>query len=144
MADDPRLKLDLRLGPADGPPDPALLDDLIRLIKQGVASAPKGAPGIADAAGYRKPDEDEQNRPLPRSADPAMALNHPDRLLAQPAARTQLPPLLGSRGRGLDAVLQLLAASQFFADTLAAYPEFLESVRTPPRKHPSTAELTAE
>src|SRR5205823_12313311 len=36
------------------------------------------------------------------------------------------------------------AASQFFADTRVAYPEFLESVRTPPRKHPSTAELTAE
>src|SRR5205807_3069250 len=27
---------------------------------------------------------------------------------------------------------------------LAVYPEFLDTVRTPPRKHPSTAELTAE
>ena len=83
-------------------------------------------------------------RLLPRSADPDMALNNLERLLAQPAACPQLPHLLESRGRGLDAVLQLLAASQFFADTLAAYPEFLETVRTPPRRHPSTAELTAE
>ena len=83
-------------------------------------------------------------RLLPRSADPDMAVNNLERLLAQPAARTQLPQLLESRGRGLDAVLQLLAASQFFADTLITYPEFLETLRTPPRKHPSTAELTAE
>src|SRR5262245_4275655 len=83
-------------------------------------------------------------RLLPRSADPDMAVNNLERLLAQPAARTQLPQLLESRGRGLDAVLQLLAVSQFFADTLVTYPEFLETLRTPPRKHPSTAELTAE
>ena len=82
-------------------------------------------------------------RLLPRTADPDMALNNLERLLAQPAARDQLPPLIENRGRGLEAVLHLLATSQFFADTLATYPEFLDSVRTPPRKHPSTAELTA-
>ena len=83
-------------------------------------------------------------RLLPRTADPDMALNNLERLLAQPAARTQLPALLDARGRELHAVLQLLATSQFFADTLARYPEFLEALRTPPRRNPSTAELTSE
>lgn len=83
-------------------------------------------------------------RLLPRTADPDMALNNLERLLAQPALRTQLPLLLESRSRGLDAVLQLLATSQFFADTLTTYPEFLETVRNPPRRTPSTAELTAQ
>src|SRR5436305_11081238 len=83
-------------------------------------------------------------RLLPRSADPDLALNNLDRLLAQPAARGQLPALLDQRGRGLDAVLQLLAVSQFFADTLAAYPDALEAVRTPPRRSPSTAELVQQ
>ncbi|MCE9567278.1 MAG: bifunctional [glutamate--ammonia ligase]-adenylyl-L-tyrosine phosphorylase/[glutamate--ammonia-ligase] adenylyltransferase [Planctomycetes bacterium] len=83
-------------------------------------------------------------RLLPRTADPDMALNNLERLLAQPVARQQLPHLLESRARGLDAVLQLLATSQFFADTLTTYPEFLDSVRAAPRRSPSTAELTAE
>src|SRR5580658_9460542 len=70
-------------------------------------------------------------RLLPRTPDPDMALNNLERLLAQPSARQQLPQLLESRQRGLDSVLQLLATSQFFADTLVTYPEFLESVRNP-------------
>ena len=83
-------------------------------------------------------------RLLPRTADPDMALNNLERLLAQAAARAQLPPLTELRGRGLDAILQLLATSQFFADTLVTYPEFLESVRNPLRRNPSTLELTAQ
>ncbi|MDB5311751.1 MAG: glnE [Gemmataceae bacterium] len=83
-------------------------------------------------------------RLLPRTADPDMALNNLERVFAQPAARGQLPALLDGRGRGLEAALHLLATSQFFADTLALYPEFLEAIRTPPRRTPSTAELTAE
>ena len=81
-------------------------------------------------------------RLLPRAADPDMALNNLERLLAQPAAQSQLPALLDARGRELHAVLQLLATSQFFADTLVLYPEFLEAIRTPPRRNPSTSELT--
>ena len=83
-------------------------------------------------------------RLLPRTADPDMALNNLERLMGQPAARLQLPLLIESRARGLDAVLHLLATSQFFADTLATYPEFLDSVRNPPRRNPSTAELTKQ
>ena len=81
-------------------------------------------------------------RLLPRSADPDLALNNIERLTAQPAVRAQLPGLMEAKGKGLEAVLQLLATSEFFADTLVAYPEFLEAVRIPPRRHPSTAELT--
>jgi glutamate-ammonia-ligase adenylyltransferase len=73
-----------------------------------------------------------------------MALNTLERLFAQPAARDALPGLLDGRARGLDAVLHLLATSQFFADTLAAYPDALDGVRNPPRRNPTTAELTAQ
>ena len=83
-------------------------------------------------------------RLLPRMPDPDMALNNLERLLAHPASRQQLPLLLESRNRGLEATLLLLSTSQFFADTLVAYPQFLESVRTSPRRNPSTAELTDE
>ena len=83
-------------------------------------------------------------RLLPRTPDPDMALNNLERLFTPPAARQQLPSLLESRGRGLEAVLHLLATSQFFADTLATYPEFLDTVRNPPRRNPSTAELTTQ
>src|SRR5215218_2895566 len=83
-------------------------------------------------------------RLLPRAADPDMALNNLERLFAQPAARPHLPGLLETRARGLEAALTLLAASQFFADTLALYPDFLESVRTPPRRNPTTTELIAQ
>jgi glutamate-ammonia-ligase adenylyltransferase len=83
-------------------------------------------------------------RLLPRTADPDMALNNLERLFARPDARAQLPALLESRARELDATLQLLATSQFFADTLVAYPEFLASVFQVPRRNPSTAELIAQ
>jgi glutamate-ammonia-ligase adenylyltransferase len=81
---------------------------------------------------------------LPRSPDPDMALNNLERLLAQSVARQQLPQLVESRGRGLEAALQLLATSQFFADTLVTYPEFLDSIRSPARRNPTTAELTSD
>jgi glutamate-ammonia-ligase adenylyltransferase len=83
-------------------------------------------------------------RILARTADPDMALNNLERVLAQPIARQQLPVLLESRQRGLEAVLQLIATSQYFADTLAAYPEFLETVRNPSRRNPTTSELTTQ
>ncbi len=82
-------------------------------------------------------------RELPRTADADMAFNNLERLLAVPAAREQLPALLERRGRDLEATLQLLAMSQFFADTLILYPEALEIVRAAPRRNPSTEELTS-
>jgi glutamate-ammonia-ligase adenylyltransferase len=81
---------------------------------------------------------------LPRVADPDMALNNLERLLALPAAREHLPALLTGHARGLESVLHLLATSQFFADTLVAYPESLTAVAEPTSRNPSTAELTAQ
>ena len=83
-------------------------------------------------------------RLLPRTADPDMALNNLERLFAKPEARGHLPALLEHRARDLDATLQLLATSQFFADTLANYPELLAGVSAQARRAPSTAELTAQ
>src|SRR5262249_7646780 len=83
-------------------------------------------------------------RLLPRTADPDMALNNLQRMLAQAPAQDRLPELLEARGRGLEAVLHLLATSQFFADTLAAYPEAIDLVRSSSRRSPSTAELVAQ
>src|SRR5262245_4495304 len=79
-----------------------------------------------------------------RTADPDMALNNLERLFAQPIAREKLPSLLDADARGLDMILTVLAASQFFADCLVRYPEAVEHVRTPPRRNPSTGELAAE
>lgn len=61
MDDDARLKLTFRLVPADGrPADPAVLDDIVRLIRQAVATAPKDAPRVAEPAeGFREPIGDE-------------------------------------------------------------------------------------
>src|SRR6476660_3665021 len=80
-------------------------------------------------------------RLLPGTADPDMALNHLERLLAHPAARDRLPALLAADARGLDAVLHLLATSQFFADTLAADPGALALVLAPPAGSPAVADL---
>ena len=80
---------------------------------------------------------------LPRVADPDMALNNLERLFAAPAARPHLPALLAPPGRGLDHVLRLLATSQLFADTLAAYPDALPTVAAPPARTPVPAELVA-
>ncbi len=81
---------------------------------------------------------------LPRVADPDMALNNLERLLAAPGARGYWNSLTGEDGRALEHLLHLLATSQFFADTLVAYPETLPGVVSPPRRTPSTAELMAE
>jgi glutamate-ammonia-ligase adenylyltransferase len=83
-------------------------------------------------------------RLLPGTADPDMALNHLERLLAQPVAQNRLPELLAADARGLDAILHLLATSQFFADTLAADPDAIGLVLAPPARSPSTAELTQQ
>lgn len=56
MADDARLKLDLRLNPVTGDPNPVVIDDIIRLIKQGILTAPKEAPQISDPPEFPPPD----------------------------------------------------------------------------------------
>lgn len=61
MADDPARKLELRLVPADGaPPDAQVFDDLVRLIRQGIATAPKQYPQISNGSGFRPPTDEEK------------------------------------------------------------------------------------
>ncbi|HVL12720.1 MAG TPA: hypothetical protein VM529_09150 [Gemmata sp.] len=61
MAEDAKLKLDVRLVPAEGEPDPALFDDLVRLIKQGIATAPKDVPQVTTAGEFHTPPDNSQN-----------------------------------------------------------------------------------
>ncbi|MBX9579637.1 MAG: bifunctional [glutamate--ammonia ligase]-adenylyl-L-tyrosine phosphorylase/[glutamate--ammonia-ligase] adenylyltransferase [Gemmataceae bacterium] len=119
------------------------------LVLKAVRDPDRGRRNLAALAAHLgpKPAADllpALGRLLPRVADPDMALNNLERLFARPAARPHLAGLLDGRGRGLDAALHLLAASQFFADALAHYPELLDAVRSPPKRNPSTAELTAQ
>ncbi len=70
-----------------------------------------------------------------------MALNNLERYLAQPAGRDKLPLLLENRARSLEILLQLFSNSQSFSDQLVAHPDFLDMLRLPLRKNPSTDEL---
>src|SRR5262249_43264968 len=60
MANEPEIELRLRLIPAEGPADPQVIDDLIRLIQQGVVTAPTQAPQITGDANLREPTDDEK------------------------------------------------------------------------------------
>ena len=62
MADNAELKLTLRLVPVDGQlADPVVLNDIILLIRQAVATAPKDAPKIAEPThGFRLTRQEEK------------------------------------------------------------------------------------
>lgn len=62
MAELASLKLSLRLTPAEGEPDAALLDDLIRLVKQAVATPP--VPVTDPPAGEVHPPTGEAQKAL--------------------------------------------------------------------------------
>lgn len=117
-------------------------------VLKAVRDADRGRRNLAALAAHLGVQTQELMHPLarllPRTADPDMALNNLERLFAKPEARAHLPALLEHRARDLDATLQLLATSQFFADTLANYPELLAGVSAQARRAPSTAELTAQ
>ncbi len=80
-------------------------------------------------------------RILPRCPDADMALNNLERYLAQAAGRDKTPLLLENRARTLEILLQLFSNSQSFSDQLVAHPDFLDMLRLPLRKNPSTGEL---
>jgi|GEM_PF-6361768 len=62
MSEDAKQKLDIRLVPAEGaPPDAALLNDLVRLIKQGIVTTPKDAPQVSTAGEFVTPPDNSQN-----------------------------------------------------------------------------------
>jgi hypothetical protein len=56
-----KLQLDVRLVPAEGTPDPVLLDDLVRLIQQGIVTASKDLPGIDSSGEFQSPPDNSQN-----------------------------------------------------------------------------------
>src|SRR5207248_2375582 len=60
MTNDTDRKLELRLVPAESPANPQMLDDLIRLVRQGLATAPKDVPQVGDGPGFRPPTEEER------------------------------------------------------------------------------------
>ncbi|AWM42011.1 hypothetical protein GobsT_68470 [Gemmata obscuriglobus] len=61
MAEDAKQKFELRLVPAEGRPDPVVFDDLVKLIRQGIATAPKQAPQISTAGEFSAPSDGSQN-----------------------------------------------------------------------------------
>lgn len=61
MPEDAKQRLDIRLVPAEGAPNAALFDDLARLIKQGVLTAPKQAPQVSTAGEFTAPLDNSQN-----------------------------------------------------------------------------------
>lgn len=81
-------------------------------------------------------------RAVPLLADADMAVNNLDRLVRDPVAAEQLRVVLGQEPDRLEPLLHLLATSQFFADTLCAYPDAVDLVDVLPRRNPSTSELT--
>jgi hypothetical protein len=60
VAGDPDRKLEYRVVPADAPPDHQVLDDLIRLVRQGIATASDKYPQVSDGSGFRTPDPGDQ------------------------------------------------------------------------------------
>ncbi len=78
---------------------------------------------------------------LARCPDPDMALNNLERFLANPAGAVQLSALTEGRARSLEILLQLFGTSQLFSDLLANHPNFLDMLRVPLRRSPSSKEL---
>ncbi len=61
MAEDAKLKLEVRLVPAEGEPNAALFDDLVRLIRQGAATVSNQAPPVSTAGEFVAPADKSQN-----------------------------------------------------------------------------------
>ena len=57
--EDASRKLELRFGPENGKPNSVIFDDIIRLVKQAVATMPNDAPHVATTGTFRKPDDAE-------------------------------------------------------------------------------------
>ena len=60
MSQEADRKLFLQLVAAELPPDSVVLDDLIRLIRQALITAPVNSPQLAVPLSFRKPDLDEK------------------------------------------------------------------------------------
>ncbi len=63
MAEPATLKLEFRLAPSSGEPNSEVLDDLVKLVRQAVATAPPDSSRI-EADGEFRPAEGEEERSL--------------------------------------------------------------------------------
>src|ERR1700722_4850685 len=62
MTEDAKLKLELRVIPTTGEPDAAVFDDLIRLIQQGILTAPKGVTQVSNSGEFIPPADKSQSK----------------------------------------------------------------------------------
>lgn len=81
---------------------------------------------------------------LPQTADPDLALNGLDQFFSSALARDLVPTLLADSAHQLGVILHLFGTSQFFADVLAADPDFLETATAPLRGTPTLEELVSQ
>ncbi len=106
------------------------------LAAWGVVGTTRGHENLAALAGHLGVEglgtlAGPLGRLLPRCADPDMALNNLERLLATPAGRALVPQLVEGRARALEVVLGLLSSSQMFSDMLAQNPDWFAIARAP-------------
>lgn len=61
MAEPATMKLEFRLAPSSGEPNAEVLDDLVKLVRQAVATAPPDSPEIRVDAEFRPAEGEERN-----------------------------------------------------------------------------------
>jgi hypothetical protein len=115
MAEDARVKLELRFVPTDGqPPNAPLFDDLIRLIRQGIVTVPIGVPQVNVSGEYLPPTDKSQakletgikHRIEQTSADSWMVFEKRKEIAAQPDGEAKLA------AESLEAAQQVVSAVQ--------------------------------
>ena len=84
------------------------------------------------------------DRSLPGKADPDMALNNLERLLANANGRTIFYDWLARDERNFEILIVVLSTSQFFSDLIAANPDFLDVVASSMSPSPTRQELISE
>jgi hypothetical protein len=62
MTENAKLKLELRLVPTEGEANAALFDDMIRLIKQGIVTAPEGVPQMNTSGEFHPSTDNSQEK----------------------------------------------------------------------------------
>ncbi len=60
MAEPATMKLEFRLAPSSGEPNPEVLDDLVKLVCQAIATAPPDSPEIKADGEFRPPEGEEE------------------------------------------------------------------------------------
>jgi hypothetical protein len=114
MVEDAKLKLELRLVPIAGEPNAAVFDDLIRLIQQGIVTAPKDVPQVHTTGEFQLPTDNSQNDLEAKikhsieqaSADSRAAVEKRVELAAQPDGEAKLAAESLEAAQGVVAAVQ--------------------------------------